>query len=49
MLRHPAGHFAVLLLAAMALRADTFGDPNLHGDESFYHTVAVAMRHGAIP
>ncbi len=48
-IRRPAGLFALLLLAATVLRGDTFGDPNLHGDESFYHTVALAMHHGALP
>jgi len=49
LLRHPAAQFAVLLLVALALRWDTFGDPNLHGDEVFYQTVGVAMHHGAVP
>ncbi len=48
-LRHPALHFALLLLVAVALRFDTFGDPNMHGDEVFYQTVGVAMHHGALP
>ncbi|KHK90530.1 hypothetical protein [Novosphingobium malaysiense] len=48
------GHFPVwyapiLLLIGMALRASTFGDPNLHVDEAFYHTVGIAMHHGALP
>lgn len=34
-----------LLLFALALRASTFGDPNLHDDEVFYQTVGIAM-HG---
>lgn len=46
---HPAARFALLLLAALALRWDTFGDPNLHGDEAFYFTVGEAMHHGALP
>jgi hypothetical protein len=41
--------FLLLLLVAIALRFDTYGDPNLHGDEVFYHTVGVAMHHGALP
>lgn len=49
LLRHPAIQFTILLLAALVLRADTFGDPNLHGDEAFYHTLGVAMHHGALP
>lgn len=48
-LRQPAIQFTVLLLVALVLRADTFGDPNLHGDEAFYHTIGVAMHHGALP
>ena len=47
--RHPAIQFAILLLVALALRGDTFGDPNLHGDEVFYQTVGVAMHQGALP
>ncbi|GGC26152.1 hypothetical protein GCM10011371_12150 [Novosphingobium marinum] len=46
---HPAAVFAILLVVAVALRFDTFGDPNLHGDEVFYHTVGIAMHHGAVP
>jgi len=49
MAKHPAGRFALLLLFALVLRADTFGDPGLHGDEAFYWTVGVAMHDGAIP
>lgn len=45
----PAVQFLVLLLITVVLRLDTFGDPNLHGDEVFYHTVGVAMHHGALP
>ncbi|SFG10400.1 hypothetical protein SAMN05518801_107140 [Novosphingobium sp. CF614] len=44
-----AWSFAILLLAALALRASTFGDPNLGGDETFYQTVGIAMHHGAVP
>ena len=39
----------LLLLAAVALRASTFGDPNVGGDETFYQTVGIAMHHGAVP
>lgn len=39
----------LLLVLALALRASTFGDPNLHVDEAFYQTVGIAMHHGAIP
>lgn len=42
-LKRPAIQFALLLTLALALRWDTFGDPNLHGDEVFYQTVGVAM------
>ncbi|MEJ5978316.1 hypothetical protein WG901_16810 [Novosphingobium sp. PS1R-30] len=45
----PLVRFAILLLVALVLRCDTFGDPNLHGDEVFYHTVGIAMHHGALP
>ena len=45
-LQHLTG-FAILMAVAVALRLDTFGDPNLHGDEVFYQTVGVAMHHGA--
>ena len=48
-LRHPALHLALLLLVAVVLRWDTFGDPNMHGDEVFYQTVGVAMHQGAVP
>ncbi len=47
--KHPAGQFTLLLLLALILRCDTFGDPSLHGDEAFYWTVGVAMHDGAIP
>jgi hypothetical protein len=46
---HPAALFTLFLAAAALLRWDTFGDPNMHGDEVFYHTVGLAMHHGAIP
>ena len=49
MLKHPAGQFALLLLAALIWRCDTFGDPSLHDDEVFYHAVGVAMHQGALP
>jgi hypothetical protein len=47
--RHRAAPLAILLLVALVLRGDTFGDPNLHGDEVFYQTVGIAMHHGALP
>lgn len=49
LVKHPVGHFALLLLVALILRCDTFGDPNLHGDENFYLSVGAAMHHGALP
>lgn len=45
---HPA-FFLLHLLIAIILRAATFGDPNLHVDESFYQVVGIAMHHGAVP
>lgn len=41
--------FAALLLLGLALRCSTFGDPNLHVDESFYLLVGREMQLGAIP
>ena len=41
--------FAVLLAIAVILRCDTFGDPNLHGDEVFYHQVGLALHDGVLP
>lgn len=41
--------FLLLLVIAVILRTDTFGDPNIGGDEVFYHQVGVAMHHGAWP
>jgi len=49
LLRRPAVQFALMLIVALALRWDTLGDPNLHGDEVFYQTVGAAMHHGALP
>ena len=46
---HPALMALVLLLVAAVLRFDTFGDPNMHGDEVFYQSVGVAMHQGALP
>ncbi|MCX7864539.1 MAG: hypothetical protein N2423_05835, partial [Novosphingobium sp.] len=46
---YPGLTFIVLLLVAFALRFDTLGDPNLHGDEVFYHVVGLAMHQGALP
>ena len=47
--QNSAVRFAILLVVAIILRCDTFGDPNLHGDESFYLSVGAAMHHGALP
>ena len=41
--------FTVLLLLGLLLRCSTFGDPNLHVDETFYFLVGQEMHHGAIP
>ncbi|MGN6357123.1 MAG: hypothetical protein ACTHLU_06545 [Novosphingobium sp.] len=41
--------FALLLAVAVILRCDTFGDPNLHGDEVFYHQVGLALHDGVVP
>lgn len=51
MIQHkfPAWFGIIFLLVALALRASTFGDPNLHGDETFYQSVAAAMHQGAVP
>ena len=48
-LRNPWVQFAVLLAVALVLRCDTFGDPNLDDDDTFYYTVGIAMHHGALP
>ena len=39
----------LLLAVALVLRCDTFGDPNLDDDDTFYYTVGAAMHHGALP
>ncbi|GAA0738367.1 hypothetical protein GCM10009106_26450 [Sphingomonas japonica] len=39
----------ILLAAAIAARATTFGNPILHVDEQFYFVVADAMAKGALP
>lgn len=41
--------FAVLLVLGLLLRCSTFGDTNLHVDETFYFLVGQEMHHGAIP
>jgi hypothetical protein len=41
--------WALILLAALVLRAVTFGNPTLHVDETFYLETADAMLHGAVP
>lgn len=45
----PAARLALLALLATVLRWSTFGDPDLAADETFYHTVGLAMHHGALP
>lgn len=45
----PWVQFIVLAAVALALRVSTFGDPNLHVDESFYLLVGQEMHRGAIP
>jgi hypothetical protein len=42
-------HFLILLAVALALRAYTFGDPNLFIDEAFYFAAGNAMHHGVLP
>ena len=41
--------FILLLLAGLVLRGATFGNPNLHVDDSFYLLVALEMHDGALP
>lgn len=41
--------WVVLLVAAVAVRALTFGNPVVHVDEEFYFVTAQQMLHGAIP
>lgn len=48
-LRNPWVRFAILLVVALLLRCDTFGDPNLDDDDTFYYSVGIAMHHGALP
>lgn len=48
-LRNPWVQLAILLVIALLLRCDTFGDPNLDDDDTFYYTVGIAMHHGALP
>ncbi|HEY6869481.1 MAG TPA: hypothetical protein VI199_06960, partial [Novosphingobium sp.] len=45
----PAARLALLAVVALVLRWSTFGDPDLAADETFYHTVGLAMHHGALP
>jgi hypothetical protein len=47
--KHPASPYLLLLLVALLLRCATFGDPNIHGDETFYFTVGNFMHQGALP
>ena len=39
----------MLILLGLLLRCSTFGDTNLHVDETFYFLVGQEMHHGAIP
>lgn len=48
-LANPWVRLAILLAVALILRCDTFGDPNLDDDDTFYQAVGIAMRHGALP
>lgn len=48
-LGNPWVRLAILLVVALLLRCDTFGDPNLDDDDTFYYTVGIAMHHGALP
>ena len=49
LLNNPWIRIALLLAVALILRCDTFGDPNLDDDDTFYQAVGIAMRHGALP
>jgi hypothetical protein len=49
LIRSTFAQVAVLLALALALRAYTFGDPNLFIDEAFYFAAGDAMHHGAVP
>lgn len=46
---HPAAIGLIILLFALALRAQTFGNPLLHIDEGFYLLVGDRIGHGAVP
>lgn len=48
-LAHPWVRLAILLAVALILRCDTFGDPNLDDDDTFYQAAGIALRHGALP
>lgn len=48
-LANPWVRLAILLAVALILRCDTFGDPNLDDDDTFYQAVGIAMNHGALP
>jgi hypothetical protein len=49
LLENPWIRLAILLAVALILRCDTFGDPNLDDDDTFYQAVGIAMHHGALP
>lgn len=45
----PCFQLALFMVVAFVLRVATFGDPNLHVDETFYFLVGEEMHKGAIP
>lgn len=49
LLAPPWVRLALLLAVALILRCDTFGDPNLDDDDTFYQAIGIAMHHGALP
>lgn len=44
-----SAQFALFLLAALTLRAATFGHPNFFLDEAFYFAAGIEMSQGAVP
>ena len=48
-LAEPWKQYVALLLLGLALRIATFGDPNMHVDETFYFLVGQEMHKGALP
>ncbi len=43
------GRLAIFLIVALVVRISTFGDPNLHPDETFYLLVGHLMHQGELP